>query len=201
VFCPRGLDCAYSAPPPGPGGGWRLGRTLAADADDKSPGETDMTALGRLAAVALLAAGLAACTSPGDATRGSASDAEAMVERAIEAYDANGAAAFADMTAPSTSFVDRDLYVFVIGPDYRIVAHGNDAARIGEDITVMVDSQGKAFGNEMVVRADSDGEWVDYTWADPLTGNEEPKSSYLVKHDGYIFGSGIYKVAAPEAAQ
>ncbi|MND06499.1 hypothetical protein D3C83_279170 [compost metagenome] len=52
----------------------------------------------------------------------------------------------------------------------------------------------------MVVTADADGEWVDYVWADPLTGAETPKSSYVVKHDGYIFGSGIYRVA-DEAAE
>jgi hypothetical protein len=81
----------------------------------------------------LVTVGLSACTSSGDGTRGTAGEAKDMVDRAIAAYDAGGMEAFADMTAPSTSFVDRDLYIFVIGPDHRIVAHAADAARVGVD--------------------------------------------------------------------
>jgi signal transduction histidine kinase len=108
--------------------------------------------------------------------------------------------AFADMTAPSTSFVDRDLYIFVIGPDHRIVAHAADAARVGVDAQTLVDTDGKPFGNEMIAYATEDGAWVDYKFADPLTGADEPKSSWVVRHGGYIFGCGIYKNATmPDA--
>lgn len=152
----------------------------------------------RTAATILLTAGLAACATEGGGERGTADEARDLVESAIAAYDANGTAAFADMTAPSTTFVDRDLYIFVFGPDYRLVAHGANAELLGEDATVLVDANGTPFGNTMIVTADEDGEWVDYVWMDPLTSTEVPKSSYVVKHDGYIFGSGIYKPTAEE---
>jgi signal transduction histidine kinase len=137
-------------------------------------------------------AALSACAS-GDAERGSAGEAKDMVGRAIDSYDAEGAASFAAMTAPSTEFVDRDLYVFVIGPDRRLVAHGASAELVGDDVMILVDSGGRAFGREFVERATPEGAWVDYSWIDPLTGEDVRKTSWVVLHDGHIFGAGIYK--------
>ena len=151
-----------------------------------------MKTIGTAALAVLLATGLAACTNKTTGERGSAAEAVDLVDSAIEAYDANGVAAFVDMTAPSTTYVDRDLYVFVFDPNHLVVAHGADPELLGDDITVMVDANGVPFGNTMVAMADEDGEWVDYMWVDPLTGAEVAKSSYVVLHDGYIFGSGIY---------
>ena len=126
-------------------------------------------------------------------TRGTPEEAQAMVARAIAAYDAHGKAAFAAMNAPSTEFRDRDLYIFVTGPDNRTLAHGLDASRVGRDLAQTLDSAGKAFGKEMVEKADEKGVWIDYTWRDPLSGKDVQKSSWIVRHDGYIFGCGIYK--------
>ena len=85
-----------------------------------------------------------------DETRGTAEEAQAMVARAIAAYDAQGDAVFAAMSPPSTEFRDRDLYVFVIGPDNIEVASGQDASRIGLDVAQTVDAAGKAIGKEMI---------------------------------------------------
>jgi signal transduction histidine kinase len=128
-----------------------------------------------------------------DETRGTAEEAQALVARAIAAYDAQGTAAFADMMTPSTAFRDRDLYMFVIGPDNLNVAHGSDPGRVGTDIAKVVDSAGKPFGREIIEKADEKGVWIDYVWRDPLTEKDVQKSSWLVRHDGYIFGCGIYK--------
>ena len=116
-----------------------------------------------------------------------------MVSRAIAAYDAQGEASFAAMNPPSTEFRDRDLYVFIIGPDNRTRVNGQDASRVGRDLTQTVDPTGKAFGREMIEKADESGVWIDYAWRDPLTDKDFQKSSWVVRHDGYIFGCGIYK--------
>jgi signal transduction histidine kinase len=137
-------------------------------------------------------AALAGCASS-DAERGSAGEAKDMVERAIDSYDAQGTASFAAMTAPSTEFVDRDLYVFVFDQNHRVAAHGASADLIGDDVTVLVDANGKAFGREFVERATPQGAWVDYAWLDPLSGEIVAKSSWVVLHDDHIFGTGIYK--------
>ena len=128
-----------------------------------------------------------------DQTRGTAEEAQAMVTRAIAAYDAQGTAAFMAMNPPSTEFRDRDLYLFVIGPDNRNVVHGLDAGRIGNNTAQVVDSAGKAFGKEMIEKANEQGVWIDYVWRDPLSDKDVQKSSWIVRHDGYIFGCGIYK--------
>jgi signal transduction histidine kinase len=115
-----------------------------------------------------------------------------MVARAIAAFDGAGEAAFADMTAPSEDFVDRDLYIFVVGPDHTVVAHGETAARLGLDVTMLTDADGFAYGQAILDSATAEGAWLDYKREDPLTGEIQPKSSWLRAHDGYIFGCGIY---------
>jgi len=115
-----------------------------------------------------------------------------MVARAIAAYNAEGEAAFAAMTAPSQTFVDRDLYIFVVGPDARVVAHGADASRMGLDVTGITDADGFAYGQAILDVATPEGVWLDYKREDPLTGLVEEKSSWLRRHGAYIFGCGIY---------
>jgi len=40
--------------------------------------------------------------------------------------------------------------------------------------------------------ATPEGAWVDYFRVNPQSGKDEPKSSWVVLHDGYIFGCGVY---------
>lgn len=135
----------------------------------------------------------AAAPALADETRGTAEEAQAMVAKAIADYDAHGEAVFAAINGRDKAYVDRDLYVFIADPNHIIVAHGVDPTRIGEDLSAIVDSAGAAFGKTMVESATPEGVWVDYLWRDPLTGEELAKSSWVVRHDGYLFGCGIYK--------
>ena len=132
-------------------------------------------------------------TAMADETRGTAEQAQALVAKAIAAYDARGAEAFVAMMPPNEEFRDRDLYVFVIGSDNRTVAHGRDPGRVGNSIEGLVDRAGKPFGKEIIEKANENGVWVDYVFRDPLTEQDVQKSSWIVRHDGYIFGCGIYK--------
>jgi cytochrome c len=125
--------------------------------------------------------------------RGGAADAQALVARAIAAYDAEGVAAFAAMTSPSTAFRDRDLYLFVADADNRVVAHGMDGKRVGADLAAQVDAAGTPFGKLMTEQASAEGVWIDYLWLDPITQRQVRKSSWVVRHDGYLFGCGIYR--------
>ena len=85
------------------------------------------------------------------ADRGTPEEAKALVAKAIAAFDAEGTAAFARLTDPSKDFRDRDLYVFVIGADHLIVAHGADAKRLGIDVTQLKDPDGKEYGKVLAV--------------------------------------------------
>ena len=75
--------------------------------------------------------------------RGTGEEAQALVAKAIAAYDAKGPEAFADMMPPSSEFRDRDLYMFVIGPDKRIkmmLSYPMSTGRNFDEILRVIDS-------------------------------------------------------------
>jgi signal transduction histidine kinase len=128
--------------------------------------------------------------SPGRAT---ADEAKAVVAKAIAIYDRDGRkAAFAAIEDPKGGLVDRDLYVFVFGPKRTVVAHGSNPALVGTDVDGLVDEDGVHFGTRFMDEATASGTWIDYKWHDPVSATVLPKSSWLVRHDGYVFGAGIY---------
>jgi cytochrome c len=151
--------------------------------------------LGALAA-SLIAGGLLTAAPPGQTEEnGTREQAQAMVAKAIALYKAEGKAAFEVMDQGAASgFREGDLYIFALstGPDARVVAHGLDRARIGEVVAGITDNRGKAYGKEMLERATPEGTWLDYVRVNPQSGKDEPKSTWVVLHDGYIFGCGVY---------
>jgi cytochrome c len=148
--------------------------------------------LGALAG-SLLACGLLTAAPPAHAQQHCTREqAQAMVAKAIALYDAKGKAAFEIMDQGAASgFRQDDLYIGT-GPDARVVAHGLDRARIGEVVAALKDSHGKAYGKALLTGATAEGAWVDYSRVNPQSGKDEPKSSWVVLHDGYIFGCGVY---------
>ena len=150
--------------------------------------------MGRLAGIVLVTAGLTG-TALADDMKGTADEAQSMVAAAIAYYDDVGAdAAFKTITEdPVPQFRDGDLYVFVVSSDGVSVAHAFQPALVGHSILGMVDANGVHLGQEIVDKATADGVWVDYLYADPDTGTEAPKSSWVVRHGDFIFGCGIYK--------
>lgn len=141
----------------------------------------------------LLLASLAGSQSIAAAERGNAEEARALCARAIEAYKAEGEAVFQRITAPSKDFVDRDLYVFVIGPDHKLVANGSTSRYLGTYFPSLKDAAGNTYGQDMIDAANEGGEWVEYEFPDPITGEILPKSTWVTLHDGHIFGCGYYK--------
>ena len=123
---------------------------------------------------------------PGDYTR-------LVVDRAVELHDTLGrdaALAYYD----SRQSVDGDWYVFAIEND-RIIVHPTVRSNKGMSLLGRLgkDIRGKNFGAEMV-QADESGLWVDYVYLNPNDDNKhERKHSWLVKHDGIIYGSGWYE--------
>jgi len=138
--------------------------------------------------------------------RGTAEQAQALVASVIAYYDANGKeATFAAIEDKAGQFVNYDLYVFVYGPDRTIVAHGADTSLNGTPVDTFIDIQGKPFGTALMDDATEEGVWIDYTWYNPVDRALRPKSSWVVLHDGHVFGAGIYLpdegTAEPEAKE
>ena len=119
-----------------------------------------------------------------------------MVASAIAYYDKVGAgAAFETFNElPDPEFRRADLYIFVVAADGTTLAHAANPSRVGQNVSGMMDVEGTPFGAMFLEQATPEGAWVDYKWQDPVSGEIEPKSSWVVLHDGHIFGCGVYKV-------
>lgn len=136
--------------------------------------------------------------SPGradDPAYGSEAEARGLVQRGIDHVRAVGMAqALADFNDRKGAFVDRDLYLIVTDLDGRRLAHGANPRLIGLNIVAFPDATGKAYGREIVEGARGAGSgWVDYVFADPLTGRLMPKSSYFERAGEVIVYCGVYK--------
>ena len=126
------------------------------------------------------------------ATRG---DAEKMVKKGVDFLKKNGKdKAAAEMTAPSKTFVDRDLYLVIYDMNGVPLAHGQNAKQVGKSLIDLQDPDGKLFVKERVDFAKSKGTfWQDYKFTNPVSKKIEPKSAYCEKLDDTVVCGGIYK--------
>ena len=103
--------------------------------------------------------------------------------------------AFEVFDVPSQTFIDDELYVFVLDDTGFMDAHGSSAILIGTNQYELQDVNGK----EIVVAVieavnNTEGKgWVCYQWEDPLTNTIRKKFTYVEKFYGFIIGSGTYK--------
>ena len=117
----------------------------------------------------------------------------AFVEKAIDYYEEHGRQATLDYYNSPES-VDGDWYLFIFDKENRAVAHV-DPELLGQELTgdLGTDVNGYRFG-EVMAAATEEGRWVDYFFLNPVTGNQEFKHGWVVRHDGLLFGSGWYQV-------
>ena len=112
------------------------------------------------------------------------------VQKAIEMYDREGreaTVAYYD----SRESVDGQFYLFLIDENDLYLAHPIFPHLKDTDIKEVVGSDDQELGKE-IAAATEEGGWVDYLWPNPATGLEEPKSAWVIRHDGLIFASGYY---------
>ena len=116
-----------------------------------------------------------------------------FVEDALERYDEDGLEeTVAYYNTPES--VDGDWYVFIADEDGVLVSHATIPDNVGKNLSSddFLGADGYHFGNA-IKSADEDGAWVSYTYLNPNTGGEEQKHSWVIREDGYIFGSGWYQ--------
>ncbi len=116
---------------------------------------------------------------------------QAFVRQAMALYDAVG---LEDTLAyyNTRESVDGQWYMFIIDEDNVRRAHGNPAL-VGRPTSEAFGPNGYPAGEAVVAVADEDGAWFDYTYPNPATGGVETKHSWMVRHDGLVFGSGWYE--------
>ncbi len=120
-----------------------------------------------------------------------------LVQQAIDRYDAEGReATLAHHNSPDSA--DGEWYVFVIDAEGQFVAHPTQPDLVGELLQDRgTDVTGFDFGSAFL--AITENGWVSYVFGNPDTGQNEQKHTWLVRHDGLLFGAGWYEPGAYEA--
>jgi len=110
------------------------------------------------------------------------------VENTIAGYAESGTDYFGTINALEA---DTEIYPFVLDRDGLVLAHG--ANPDNANTLHAQDVFGKETWQEALVNMDKYGSsWTTYTFLNPTTNQEEPKLSFFVLYDNYIFGSGLY---------
>ena len=122
-------------------------------------------------------------------------EAKKMVEQAVAYVKANGQEkALQEFNKPKSKFVKGELYVFAYDLKAVVVAHPLIPKLIGKNMFNEPDSKGKFFRKEVVELANTKGSgFVDYTYLNPVTKQEEPKTTYIQKTGDLIICCGAYK--------
>jgi len=121
---------------------------------------------------------------------GTAAEAKAMLERAVDALKADKAGALAKFNKGEDGFKDRDLYIFCGGPDGNFTAH---PMLLGKSLMDLKDKNGKPLGKEIYSAARvGQIKEVSYMW--PRPGGTEPveKFTYVTKIGDQVCGVGYY---------
>ena len=90
--------------------------------------------------------------------------------------------------------IDRDMYVFAFdrGGVYR--AFGGNAAKVGTSVREVRGVNGDKLVADAFQCAARGGGWVDYDFANPVTGEVAAKTSYVEPvADDLVLGCGVYK--------
>lgn len=152
-------------------------------------------------AASLAAFSLAACEPGGPVAEPELDSAEAvqaaaavtLAEAAIAAYEADPEGTFEELSTPGGPWQIGEMYVFMIDRNSVILAHAADPGLVGVDLSETVDSDGYLFTPALVEQASEDGGWDIYRFTNPVTGEAEPKRSYVrLLDDGLILGVGYY---------
>ncbi len=118
--------------------------------------------------------------------------AQQQVSAAIYRYNQIGTDAFGEISDPEGPFISGEIYAFVVDPTGVTMAHAANPDLVGENLYDLQDSDGHYIVRGIIDRASAGGGWVTYKFTNPVSGNEEPKRTWVVPHDGLIFGSGDY---------
>ena len=141
---------------------------------------------------ALMIAPAFAATTP-HATQ---AEARAMLKTALDFYKKNGRQkALEAFNKGQKPFSDRDLYVFCIGADRKLVADGRYKQYIGQDANLLKDSKGKSLGDAFLAAVKKTGEGeLHYNWFNPVSQLIEAKVSFVARAGTDVCGVGTYDV-------
>lgn len=112
-----------------------------------------------------------------------------VVDQAVLRYQAYGWADTAEHYL-SPGSVDNGWSVFMVSPQNRILA-AQDRSLLGKGIGALGrDNLGVLWGDLDIPER---GRWVRQQAMHPVTGAAAVKHTWVVRHDGYVFGSAWYE--------
>lgn len=122
---------------------------------------------------------------------GTAEEAKAMLQKAVEAVKQDKPKALQMFAKGEGGFKDRDLYPYCGGPDGNFTAH---PTLTGQSLKGLKDKAGKALGEEVYAKA-KEGEvsTVEYMWPRPNETEPVQKVVYVTKVDDQVCAVGYYK--------
>lgn len=122
-------------------------------------------------------------------------EAKAMSQKAQAAVNDMGSdKAFAAFGAADGGFQEKDLYVFCMDLEGKMLSHAKKPQLVGKNLLDFNKYGDELFKQMIVVAKDSGEGWVDYKW--PYPGSEEvkEKASYIMTNNEKFFcGVGAYK--------
>ena len=128
------------------------------------------------------------------AYRGSAQDAEQLLNAAVTAYQTFGRDCFPIFNKTNGDYVDRDLFVITFGRDGTVHTHPFLPQHIGNSGLSFQDAEGKLFIQEIVDMAQTkDKGEITYKYKNPLTGVPTDKVLMTQNIDDLILSVGYYQ--------
>lgn len=128
-------------------------------------------------------------------TRATAKEARAMLARAVALLTSQAeAAAYSAFDDRHGEFIRKDLYVFVVGLDGMMYAHGGSPeGLVGLQVIDLRDAAGKSLIREIVDIAREQGRGsVEYVWLNRANNRVENKTTFFEKVGERIVAVGYY---------
>jgi methyl-accepting chemotaxis protein len=127
--------------------------------------------------------------------QGTAGEAKALLERAVDyRRTCGGRDAYArGLTASENGFYDRDMYVFILDKNGAYLAFGGNAAKVGTRVQDIAGIDGQGLLDAIVGQALVGPGWVEYDITNLTTGRVQTKMSFVQQVDDVFVGCGVYK--------
>ena len=116
---------------------------------------------------------------------------KAVVQQALNLYDALGLEAAVDYYSSQESVSTVSGTWFIVDEDGYTIAHHNPMF-LRRDPSLRVDAAGYFYGDDLLGATEA-GRWVDYVLLNPESGEDQQKHTWIVRHDGLLFASGWYE--------
>ena len=125
---------------------------------------------------------------------GTPDEAKALSEKAAALVNQEAEAAFETFAADDGGFLTKDLYVFCMDMDGKMLSHAKKPDLVGKNLSDYNKYGDLLFQDMIKVASDPGTGWVDYRWPHPSSDEIKQKTSYIIKNDqGFFCGVGAYK--------